>query len=129
MCVCCHLIYSGRQVCGRTSRGHTEFLHLSFAVRALIFLAKMIQRFLSLVDREVVFFVLRFNRSPLLGTFYFIFVRKIPVRVTTPRFELMSQRQKISRLPSEPPRRTVKYCRIYYSHRVKTIILERDPPS
>ena len=23
VCVCCHLIYSGRQVCGRTSRGHT----------------------------------------------------------------------------------------------------------
>ena len=22
-CVCCHSIYSGRQVCGRTSRGHT----------------------------------------------------------------------------------------------------------
>ena len=23
MCVCCHPIYSGRQVCGRTSQGHT----------------------------------------------------------------------------------------------------------
>ena len=78
VCVRCHLIYSGRQVCGRTSRGHTGFLHLSFAVRALTFLAKMIQPFLSLVDREVVFLVLRFNRSSLLGTFYFIFVRKNP---------------------------------------------------
>ena len=38
---------------GRTSRGHTGFLiHLS-AVRALIFLARRIQSFLSLVDREV----------------------------------------------------------------------------
>ena len=23
VCVCCHPIYSGRQACGRTSRGHT----------------------------------------------------------------------------------------------------------
>ena len=44
---------------GRTSRGHTEgrshriFIHLLSAVRALIFLARSIQPFLSLVDREV----------------------------------------------------------------------------
>ena len=38
--------------------GHTEFfIHLS-AVRALIFLAKRIQPFLSVVDREVEFCVL-----------------------------------------------------------------------
>ena len=30
---------------------------------------------------------------------------KIPVRVTAPRFELKSQRQKVSRLPTEPPGR------------------------
>ena len=30
---------------------------------------------------------------------------EIPVLVTTPRFELMSQRQKVSRLPTEPPGR------------------------
>ena len=48
---------------GRTSRGHTGgrshriFIHLS-AVRALIFLARRIQPFLSLVDREVEFCVL-----------------------------------------------------------------------
>ena len=36
--------------------GHTEFLiHLLSAVRALIFLARRIQPFLSLVDREVEF--------------------------------------------------------------------------
>ena len=41
---------------GRTSRGHTEFLiHLLSAVCALIFLARRIQPFLSLVDREVEF--------------------------------------------------------------------------
>ena len=44
---------------GRTSRGHTGFfIHLLSAVRALIFLAKRIQPFLSLVDREVKFCVL-----------------------------------------------------------------------
>ena len=36
--------------------GHTGFLfHLPFAVRALIFVARRIQPFLSLVDREVEF--------------------------------------------------------------------------
>ena len=36
--------------------GHTGFLHLPSAVFALIFLARRIQPFLSLVDREVDFF-------------------------------------------------------------------------
>ena len=44
---------------GRTGRGHTGFfIHLLSAVRALIFLARRIQPFLSLVDREVEFCVL-----------------------------------------------------------------------
>ena len=42
---------------GRTSRGHTRFfIHLPSAVRAFIFLARRIQPFLSLVNREVDFF-------------------------------------------------------------------------
>ena len=45
----------------------------------------------------------RHNRSPLVGHD----VKKIPVRVTAPRFELVSQRQKVSRLPNEPPGRPV----------------------
>ena len=51
--------------------GHTGFLiHLLSAVRALIFLARRIQPFLSLVDREVEFCVLTiFNRSPPVGIF------------------------------------------------------------
>ena len=40
---------------GRTSRGHTGFLNLPSAVRALIFLARRIQPFLSLVDRDAEF--------------------------------------------------------------------------
>ena len=44
---------------GVTQEGHTEFLiHLPSAVRALIFLARRIQPFLSLVDREVDFCVI-----------------------------------------------------------------------
>ena len=40
-------------------KGRTGFfIHLSSAVRALIFLARRIQPFLSLVDREVVFYAL-----------------------------------------------------------------------
>ena len=56
-CVCYHPIYSGRQTCGRTSRGHTGFLHLPSAVLASIFSARRIQPSLSLVDRKVEFCV------------------------------------------------------------------------
>ena len=54
-------IHSGHQVRwtyqpgSRWRKGHTGFLiHLLSVVRALIFLARNIQQFLSLVDREVV---------------------------------------------------------------------------
>ena len=43
---------------GRTSCHTGFFIHLLSAVRALIFLARRIQPFLSLVDREVEFCVL-----------------------------------------------------------------------
>ena len=56
--------------------GHTGYHHLPSAVLALIFLAGRIQPFLSLVDREVEFCVLKiFNRSPLVGQLlFFIFL-------------------------------------------------------
>ena len=60
LCVYCQPIYSGRLAYGRTSRGHTGFLHLPSAVLALTFLARRIQPFLSLVDREVEFCVKSF---------------------------------------------------------------------
>ena len=52
--------------------GHTGFfIHLLSAVRALVFLARWIQPFLSLVDRKVEFCVLTiFNRSPPVGHFF-----------------------------------------------------------
>ena len=59
-------IHSGHQVrwtdqpgSHRQEEGHTGFLiHLLSAVRALFFLARRIQPFLSLIDREVEFCVL-----------------------------------------------------------------------
>ena len=54
--LCRFLCVLGIKFVGRTSRGHTGFLiHLLSAVRALIFLARRIQRLLSPVDREVEF--------------------------------------------------------------------------
>ena len=79
----CSVCYVCAACCGRTSRGvtqekaHTGFLiHLPSAVLALIFLARRIQPlFLSLVDREVEFYVLliRINRSPLLVGHFILF--------------------------------------------------------
>ena len=79
VCVRCHPIYSGRQAYGRTSRGHTRgkghtgFLHLPSAVLALIFLARRVQLFLSLVNREVEFGVLT-NLSFSICSAFFIFI-------------------------------------------------------
>ena len=57
--------------------GHTGFLiHLPSAVRALIFVARRIQPFLSLVDREVEFCVLT-NYHFYFG--FFVFSEKNPV--------------------------------------------------
>ena len=85
--------------------GHTGFfIHLFSAVGAFIFLARRIQPFLSLVDREVELRV-RFNRSPPVGHFYFgfssFFARKIPFA----EFELTSQRVRGLRGTSELPGR------------------------
>ena len=66
MCVCCvfssHSFWTSSSLdvpAGVTQEeGHTGFfIHLLSAVRALIFLARRIQPFLSLVDREVEFCV------------------------------------------------------------------------
>ena len=65
LCVCVFSSHSFWTSNGRTSRGHTQeegntgfSFHLVSAVLALIFLARRIQPFLSLVDREVEFCVL-----------------------------------------------------------------------
>ena len=53
--------------------GHTGFLHLPSAVLALVFLARRIRPFLSLVDREVEFRVLT-NQSFFTCWAYFFYV-------------------------------------------------------
>ena len=60
MCVCVFFPFIlDIKFVGRTSRGHTGgdhtdfFIHLLSAVRALTILARRIQPFFSLVDREV----------------------------------------------------------------------------
>ena len=62
VCVCFPFILDVKFVgCTRVTQeeGHTGFLiHLPSAVHAFIFLARRIQSFLSLVEREVDFFVL-----------------------------------------------------------------------
>ena len=61
VCVSSHPFWTSMDVpAGVTQEeGHTGFLiHLPSAVRALIFVARRIQPFLSLVDREVEFCVL-----------------------------------------------------------------------
>ena len=90
--------------------GHTGFLiHLPCAVLAFIFLARRIQSFLSLVDRQV-YRILCTNESILFHVFGIFFWGGgggggIPVRVTSPGLELTTQRQKVSTLPTEPPGR------------------------
>ena len=100
MCVCVcffsHLFWtsssSGVPAGVTQKEGHTGFLiHLPSAVRALIFLARRIQPFLSLVDRGSRILC---TNIPivlhLLGDFLLIFsVRKNP---SLPGFELTSQR-------------------------------------
>ena len=57
--------------------GHTGFLNLPSALLALIFLARMIQPLLSLVDREVEFCVLTNQSSSTSFLVYFNFCNYI----------------------------------------------------
>ena len=104
-CVCmCVCLFSSHSSCWTSSsldipagvtqeEGHTGFfIHLPSALRALIFIARRIQPFLSLVDREVEFwnFVYkRISRSPLVGHFFFFFERR---KIPFAGIELTSQR-------------------------------------
>ena len=113
MCECCHPICSGRQACGRTSWGHTGGRShrisppsvcgacLYFSLKkysAVPFPRRSWSRILC--NNELIV-------PPLLGIFFFLLWGKISVRVTAPRFELTSQRQKVSWLPTEPSGRSV----------------------
>ena len=95
--------------------GHTGFLiHFLSAVRALIFLARRIQPFLSLVDREVEFCVLTIlsfsTRWSFLFLFYSFLVRKIPFA----GIELTSQRVRGLRGTSELPAKCKRSAQYEY---------------
>ena len=113
MCVCCHPIYSGRQTCGRTSRGHTggrpyRISPPSFCDACLIFWHEesFSRPFPSSTAKSILCthesIVLHLSGMVFIYLFFKLFERKNPVRVTAPRFEPTSQRQKVSRLPTEP---------------------------
>ena len=105
MCVCFLFIYSGRQACGRTSRGDTGFLtHLASAVLALNFLARggFSRSFPCLPAVESNYVYYRFNRSPLLGHICkkYLFFSYTGIRTHVPTsegFEVI--------IPTEPPGR------------------------
>ena len=73
--------------------GHTGFLiHLISAVLALIFLARRIQLFLSLVDREVEFCVLTIILSSTRWAFLFLFFCFLVIKIPFAGIELTFQR-------------------------------------
>ena len=81
--MCCYPVYSGRQTCARTSRGHTGGrLNMIYppSFSALIFIARhlrKIQRSLSLVDREAKSRILCNHELivlHLLGIYWYIFI-------------------------------------------------------
>ena len=73
VCVCVFFPFIlDNKFVGHTSRGHTGFLlYLPSAVRALIFLPRRIQTFLSLVDRKVEFCVLTISSFFTCWVFFF----------------------------------------------------------
>ena len=105
MCLCVFfpfildIKFVGRAAAGVTQEeGHTGFfIPFLSAVRALVFLARRIRPFLSLIDREVEFCVLTiFNRSPPVGIFFFFFCEKNSVYRDRTH---VSTYQKVTRLP------------------------------
>ena len=109
------------------------FIHLLSAVRALIFLARRIQPFLSLVDREIEFLCTNdFNRSPLVGHFifiiYFIFSEKNLVYRDRTHVPMC---QKVTRLPlSYRGDRPKKMCPVLFlslSYRLIQFVRRNTP--
>ena len=106
---------------GRTSRGHTGFLiRLPSAVHALIFLARRIQSFLSLVDREVGFCVLLAIQSFSTCSAFYLFIYW-SIFFSEEEFRYRDSNscpntcQKVSRLPTELPGRPAPEYMLRYT--------------
>ena len=111
--------------------GHTGLLiHFPSAVLALIFLARSIQPFLSLVHREVEFRVLTIKWFSTVGHFFFfffffsyVFFSKGKIPVTGIRTHVPTC-QKVSSLPTELPGRQQynvgeTYWKLFLFHRLQ----------
>ena len=84
--------------------GHAGFLiHLLSAVRALFFLARRIQSFLSLVDCEVEFCVLTIESFSTPWAFFILFFSFLVRKILFTGIELTSQRVRGLRGTSELP--------------------------
>ena len=84
--------------------GHAGFLiHLLSAVRALFFLARRIQSFLSLVDCEVEFCVLTIESFSTRWAFFILFFSFLVRKILFTGIELTSQRVRGLRGTSELP--------------------------
>ena len=93
--------------------GHTGFLiNLLSAVHTLFFLARRIQPFLSIVDREVEFCVLMIKSFSTRRAFLFLFfrflVRKIPFAGIELTFQRVRGLRDTSELPGRPARVVLK---------------------
>ena len=115
MFLCVLPIHSGHQVRwtyqpGSHRRKVTQDFSSTFylsAVRALIFLARRIQPFLSLVGREVEFCVLTIQSFSTRWAFLFLFFSFLVRKITFAGIELTSQRVRGLRGTSELPGRPV----------------------
>ena len=98
--------------------GHTGFfVHLLSAVRALVFLARRIQPFLSLVDREVEFCVLTIYSFSIRWAFLVLVFSFLVRKISFAGIEFTSQRIRGLRGTSDTP--------IYCSHTVYCIFYLR----
>ena len=95
--MCCVCVFSSHFILdvkfgGSTSQGHTAFLiHLPSVVLALIFFARRIQPFLSLVNREVEFLCTNdLTALHLLGILILVFNFFSEEKSQLPGFELTS---------------------------------------
>ena len=121
MCVCdfsSHSLWTSSSLdvpAGVTQEeGHTGFfIHLPSAVRALIFLARRIQSFLFLVDREVEFLCTNdlIVLHPL-GIFYFILFYFLGRKILFTGIELTSQR--VRRFTRSPLSYTVRFSTLLH---------------
>ena len=93
--------------------GRTGFLiHFLSAVQTLVFLARRIQPFLSIVDREVEFCVLMIKSFSTRWAFLFLFFKFLVRKIPFAGIELTSQRVRglrdTSELPGRPARVVLK---------------------